>query len=671
MGKKRMALDCETNGVDLYHGCRPFYVTICYDNDEPFHYEWDVDPKSRWPDIPKEDVVEIQSLIDDADEIIGQNLRFDIKMLSSIGINRWDYSKCHDTLMAGHLLASNKPHDLTSMVLQYLGIRIEHFEDDLEKAVQDCRRKVRSVKNKEFEGWIIASEGWEMLPSAGGEIWRADYWLPRAYAKKRKLPKTHSYWRVLSDYADTDSQTTMALWKVMEKLLHEKKLWKIYQERMKLLRITNELEDHGVTLSRPRLEQSQREYLEESQRLGNLCVGIAKTYNYDLVMPRSGISHSLNNFVFDVMKVPVQKLTEKGNPCLNASAMEGYLNTLSSKSKPHLFLKSLSSKRKRDTAYIYMEGYKRFWRSISDDNTWYKLHPSFNPTSTHTLRWSSSSPNAQNISKKEDFNLRYAFGPVDGREWWSLDFANLELRIPSYESGEEIMIEIFEKPDDPPYYGSYHLLNMSIIYPELFWPLADQKGAFKKKYASSYYQWGKNFGFAYGYSGGEETCDAAAHREGSYRLVRDRLKKLSGLNQKYIDDANKKGYVETLPDKTIDPTKGYPIYCTRNDHGTALTTVPLNYHVQSTGMWCTMKSMIRCDEYLKELTRKEGKPHYMTMQVHDEIVFDLPYVPNKGNLPKVKKLQKLMEMSGDDIGIPLKVSITYNPVSWSEGESLD
>ncbi len=50
----------------------------------------------------------------------------------------------------------------------------------------------------------------------------------------------------------------------------------------------------------------------------------------------------------------------------------------------------------------------------------------------------------------------------------------------------------------------------------------------------------------------------------------------------------------------------------------------------------------------------------------NKMVFDFPHVPNQGNLPKVLQCKRLMEQSGDDIGIPLKVAVTYNPVSWGE-----
>jgi DNA polymerase I-like protein with 3'-5' exonuclease and polymerase domains len=86
-------------------------------------------------------------------------------------------------------------------------------------------------------------------------------------------------------------------------------------------------------------------------------------------------------------------------------------------------------------------------------------------------------------------------------------------------------------------------------------------------------------------------------------------------------------------------------------------------------MWWMMKAMIRCFEYLQTL-----KECYMVMQVHDELVFDLPRgrgeEPWKTNLPLVKKLQQLMEKGGDDIGVRTPVAVKYHAETWSEGVSV-
>ena len=208
----------------------------------------------------------------------------------------------------------------------------------------------------------------------------------------------------------------------------------------------------------------------------------------------------------DGLGLTTDKRTDSGALSMDKEVIEDWEMTLPANSKPLLFIKNLGAKRKRDTAVSYMNAYERFWVPLGV-SLWYRLHPSLNPTGTTTLRWSSSNPNEQNISKKEDFNIRSCFGPAPGREWWSMDGKNLELRIPAYEANEREMIALFERPDEAPYYGSNHLLNFHTVYENL-WnkELAevgfDKVGPHcKKKYASTWYQWCKNGGFAKQYGG--------------------------------------------------------------------------------------------------------------------------------------------------------------------------
>ncbi len=700
--KTILSLDSETSGVDFWHGARPFLVTFCNEAGENIFFEWDVDPLTRKVLYDKQDLKEIQRLIQSADNLVLQNAKFDFHALEQLFQDAnmsltWDWGKVHDTLMAGHLLASNQPHDLTSMVLVYLGINIQPYEDAIDKATNEARRLARS----KFPEWRIAHKDNVEMPSAKEKTWKFDMWLPRALAKETKLPKDHEWWTICAEYANPDSASTLPLFLQMEKQLKKRDLWEIYLERMKTIPITVGMENRGITCSGARLNELYSTYIEESKKAEVACKRIAATYDYKLDLPKSGNNKSLSTFIFgetrpcdfcnvtgivdeqpcatcdgqgcynvEYLGVKPSKTSKKtGAPSLDKTVLEDLESTLRPMSKQGIFIRNLKAKRKRDTACSYMESYKKFWLPFIDGKTiwrdWYVLHPSLNATGTDTLRWSSANPNEQNISKQDGFNLRYAFGPAPGREWWAIDYENIELRIPGYESGEEKMIELFEKPDEPPYFGSYHLLNASIVYPELFWPLAEKKGAFKEKYGATYYKWTKNGGFAKQYGAQSQKVDATFRRVGAYEKIAKNLPKMELLNRKMIEQANKQGYVETIPDKTVNPRRGYPILATRSAYGSISPTLPLNYHVQSTAMWCTMKAMICCEQYLKMLPN-----HFIVLQVHDEIVFDLP-AGGKKNLPIVNELKRLMELSGDDIGIPLRAAVAYHPGNWSHEEELN
>ena len=296
------------------------------------------------------------------------------------------------------------------------------------------------------------------------------------------------------------------------------------------------------------------------------------------------------------------------------------------------------------------------------------LHGSINQTGTDTLRMSHQNPNSANIDKHPDNqgqSLRRIFGPGPGREWWKVDYENIELRIPAFEFQEDELVDVFNRPKDPPYFGSYHLVIFDVLHPEKF---REHGKKCKELFEATWYQWVKNGNFATLYGCQEAKADQTYRVKGAYQKIRHRFPKMAAGSDRLISLANRNGYVETVPDKTVNPERGYPILCSRGEWGKISPTVPLNYHVQSTAMWCTARAMVRCDEQLREW-RADGFDAFLVLQVHDELVFDLP-AGGKRNLPRVRRLVKLMEESGDDIGVPLVAAAKWCPNNWAESEEL-
>lgn len=705
-----IGLDTEGTGVDHFHGAAPFLVTICNEEWENTFWEWQVDPVTRKVTAPKEDLWEIAKAIQDADELVLQNAKFDIislmRLLTPKMLSEWPWDKTHDTLLLAHLLASNHAKDLNSLAVEYLAVNISKYENSMEAATKEARDIAKKL------GWRIAKFGEPDMPSIKqsqakgdpGKAWKADTWIPRQLAK-RKAPGWKKEWlTVTSEYANVDSSVTVGVFKAQLKLAEERGLLEIYETRRKLMPIVFDMEWHGVPVCVAKIEELETKFKAETDKAGRICNNIAEGMGYELSLPKGGANKNLETFVFDHLKLPpIRNNTKKktSKPDLDKRALEQYLDTLPSNSKAHLFIKNLGAKRKRDTALTYIAGYRRFGipamgvdgASLHD---WIIVHPSLNITGTDTLRCSSANPNEQNISKQEEVNLRYMFGPPPGYEWWSLDAKNIELRIPAYESEERELIDLFEKPNEPPYFGSTHLLNFHTIYTEI-WDaelhrlqkelgsveaaLAKVGGTCKKKFAATWYQWVKNGGFAVQYGAvdrddGAGTADRAFHKPGAQALLKARFGRLEQLNQKCIATAERLGYVETMPDRTVNPEHGYPLLCTRNNWGKIKPTVPLNYHVQGTAMWWMGKAMIRTYAQIQEWKRLQVIIARIVMQIHDELVFQFPKAadpvkdPANSNLKYARRLADLMAQGGDDIGVPTPVGIEYNPVSWSEGTTI-
>ena len=661
--QKVISLDSEATGVDLHHGAQPFFVSIFEKGEEdPWFWSWEVDYITRKVQVVESDVKTIQKFIDEADLIIGQNLKFDIRALSVIGV-QWTkehWKKVRDTLIGGHLLNSSVPHDLTSMVKSALRIDISSYEEALRQAIKDAR----AVAKKELPDWRIAKEGLPEMPSASGSAVGFDYALPRAVALALNYPEDHPWHTVLRDYGCVDPVVTMGLWEYQEEKLRFKGLLPIFYERMKLPPIISKMEETGITINGEALNRVRTEFSEKCISSERICVNLSGGTMEKL--PKGGVSNALKDAINYLGLVSTKK-TKKGAESFDKTVMDTWLATYPERSREYKFVEHLKYHRSGSRAIGDMNGYETAWLPVPGLPGWWRLHPSLNPTGTVTLRFSSNNPNEQNISKKEGFNLRQLYCPLPGYEWWSFDYSNLELRIPAYEAGETEMIKLFEAPKEPPFYGSYHMLIFETLHPEKF---AKHGMECKTIYESTWYQWTKNGNFAVQYGAQEisGTADRAYHIPGAQKRIKSRFTKISQLNDKMVNFAELHGYVETIPDRTVGK-RGYPLYCARTPYGKILATVPLAYHVQGTAMWIAMRAMFKVQELLD--TQPDGFD--MIMQVHDEIVCSFPQgqtKTHKDNIELARKVASLMASVGDDVGIPLGVSMKYHDKNWSEGETV-
>ena len=180
------------------------------------------------------------------------------------------------------------------------------------------------------------------------------------------------------------------------------------------------------------------------------------------------------------------------------------------------------------------------------------------------------------------------------------------------------------------------------------------------------------------YGAQRRKADATYHRQGAYDLMQSRFLNLARHNAWCIAHANKHGYVETIPDKTVDPKRGYPLVCRGTGNGGVMPTLPLNYRTSGTAMWITRRAMVKCHEQLKEW-QKQGFDGYMALQIHDELLFDFPKSridprvdPKRSNLGRIRVLKRLMESVGEDlvVRIPSPVNVEYHPSNWSEAFTM-
>lgn len=741
MEKYLISLDCETTGIDFVHGAMPFLVTTCDSAGQIRWFEWDVDPLTRQPHVPPEDVEDIVELIDTADLIYLHNAKFDARALAAIGIDL-PWSKVRDTLIASHLLATNHPHNLTWLCIEYLGVDIEPYELHVKEITQTCR----AIAKKDFPTWMLADEGVSGMPSVKGSSkreedrpWKNDMWLERALIKQWKADGTSfrkdDPWigDACSRYANADSEHTLPLGLELERLIRERGYWKIYEHRLHLPRIACDMECYGVTAIGEYTEKTISEFEEYVAEAEAALVDIAAGYGHNLELAEgAAINDNMRDFFYGAMwqkcqqcgytkrikhwngtppASPVRRLLDgyhtnnevcpkclkrkrdpaivsmivgqrdnlklpiingkTGNASLDKDAIQDYLTTLDE--GPALdFVEILSDKRNHGTALTYMHAYRRFWVPVLNAPGYYRIHASLNPCATDHLRWASNSPNMQNVSgETKEISNRACFGPLPDREWWRMDFRSIERRIPAYESGELKMIEVFEHPDQPPHWGNLYNLTASVLYPEEYWPCAETEGLFRKEYPRLYKQ-AKFFDLAKQYGCGRAKGDLLSRVRNSFDSVDSEFPLLTKLQAHYLAQAERIGWVETLPDRTVDPDRGYPILASRTEDGRVLSTTPFSYHTSGTACWIKNQALIKCSEKLGTW-RREGFDAYIALEVHDELLFDLPRGSTmEENLPRALILKRLMESCGEQLipCIPSPVSVDYYIDSWAEGVTV-
>jgi len=645
-----IALDTETTGLALHHGCLPFYVSMCSEDGDLWSWEWDVNPKTRKPKIPKRDVKELRSLIL-PNRLVLHNAKFDVRGLLKAEILTHEeavrvLSTCEETLIASHCLCSAESHKLKDLALDFLDI-----DDEDEHFLKAEVTKARRIGKK--KGWRIAGPEdphWPHLKRPPRQVgWGVfDYWLPRAIAKADKYDKDHPWRTVLSTYGNLDAERTMGLWLLFKEGLEEEGLVEHYATRKKLLPITFKMEQRGITINPSNLKKAVEDFIDMEEaaevkcfRFANRKIDNLKSYP------------QLQGVLFGNMKVKPAKKTKTGFSTDNDS-LEAMKLTVSTKSKAFFFMRNLQAFRKSGKAVDYLEGYQAVGLKLEGAGTdgaevlpgkgktpsWLKLHSSFNITGTKTTRLSSSDPNAQNISKKEDFNLRQVFGPLPGRVWYALDYANIELRIFAYQSGDKRLIEAFERG------LSVHLVIAEQLHPELYKKLGPE--GFTK---TEQYRWVKNGNFSLIYGAGIARANATYRVPNAYQRIRKQLPLIDKFMESKNREAKQNGFIKTIG--------GYKLQVPRDKPHAAV-----NYYVQGSAGWALIHAMIKVDEYLERL----GDEYRMIMSVHDEIVLDFP--KRKGNVPKVRKVARLMEESGDVLGLPTPVDCDKIETNWANGKAL-
>lgn len=298
------------------------------------------------------------------------------------------------------------------------------------------------------------------------------------------------------------------------------------------------------------------------------------------------------------------------------------------------------------------------WRSLSKLKTTYidalpqlinpktgRIHTSFNQTVTSTGRLSSSTPNLQNIPIRTERgkDIRKAFVASDnGSVILSADYSQIELRIVAHVCQDEKMIEAFKNNED------IHASMAAQIYrvpKEEVTPLM-------RRNAKTV-----NFGILYGISVFGLADRLHIPQKEARELIDEYFRSFPKI-QDYLDTtilfAKEHGYVETILNRRryirdIDSHNGILRKAAERN--------AINAPIQGSAADLIKMAMIRIDNILKEKQLNTK----MIMQVHDELVFEVPV----NEIEMVENLVRDLMSGAMELSVPLSVDINYGK-NWYE-----
>jgi DNA polymerase-1 len=427
-----------------------------------------------------------------------------------------------------------------------------------------------------------------------------------------------------------ESDIALRLYHKQYPVLKKKKLFSLFKDvEMPLSEVLAVMESTGVGVDLKYLEKKSSELEKKLERLTSRIHELAgRKFNINS-------TKQLRAVLFDELHLPKFKKTKTG-----ASTDESVLKKLSSMHELPATLLKYRELNKLKTGY-----YDSIKNLISSDG---RLHANFNQAVTATDRLSSSEPNLQNIpvKTKKGREIRKAFVPYcKDNILLSADYSQVELRILAHLSEDRDLIAAFRQNKD------IHRFTASLIFDCAEEDVTKQMRSTAKTV---------NFGIVYGMSAFRlsKDLDIPVKEAGDFiEAYFDRYKNIKKFMDETITFAKKKGYVTTI----LKRRRYIPEINSTNERVKGFSErAAINTPVQGSAADLIKLAMLRCFETFK------GSDIKMLIQVHDELVFE---VPGKKLSATAEKIRDIME-SVIDLNVPLKVDIESGP-NWADLNLLD
>jgi len=426
-----------------------------------------------------------------------------------------------------------------------------------------------------------------------------------------------------AEYAAEDADVTLRLWQLLKPRLVAERVTGVYETLERpLVPVLARMERRGITIDRPVLSRLSGDF---AQRAGTLEAEIQELAGGPL---NPGSPKQIAEFLFGKLGLPGGTKTKTGQWSTGARV----LDDLAEQGHP-LPQKILDWRQVTKLKSTYTD-------ALPDhvDPSTHRVHTSYALASTTTGRLSSSEPNLQNIPirNEEGRKIRRAFIASEGHKLVSADYSQIELRLLAEIADIPALRKAFREGLD------IHAMTASEMFGV---PVKDMPGEVRRRAKAI------NFGIIYGISAYGLAAQLGIAREEAGAYIRKYFERFPGIRA-YMDEtkafAKKNGYVLTLFGRKCH----YPDIASSNASIRAFNErAAINARLQGTAADIIRRAMVRMDAALA----KHKLSAQMLLQVHDELVFEVPDGEVASTLPVIEKVMEDAPMPALSLSVPLAV----------------
>lgn len=422
-----------------------------------------------------------------------------------------------------------------------------------------------------------------------------------------------------SDYAAEDADVTLrlhnALWPQVKE---ETSLKSVFDEiEMPLVPVLSRIERTGALIDADMLRLHSQQLAKRMLELEKEAHDIAgETFNL-------GSTKQLGEILFNKLGLPVIQKTPKGAP----STAEAVLQELAlDYPLPKVLMEYRGLSKLKST-------YTDKLPELIDSRTG-RIHTSYHQAVAATGRLSSTDPNLQNIPirNEEGRKIRKAFIAREGCKLLAADYSQIELRIMAHLSDDNSLLTAFNQGLD---------IHQATAAEVMGVPLEEVTQAQRRNAKAV------NFGLIYGMSAFGLSKQLGIGRKEAQEYINLYFERYPGVKE-YMDrirtQAAEQGYVETLFGRRLH----LPEINSRNvPRRQAAERTAINAPMQGSAADIIKRAMIQVDAWL----RGEGMETRIIMQVHDELVFEVP----EKELDCITKQITLIMQGAAELKVPLIV----------------